>query len=294
MDRFMVAGHALEVSFSERGDWEGAFAVEVIEKAMADREDGQRGFLITGEEVFLEKYTIAGEDELPEFFDRLRVLVSQRGRDHELSGQVDQLEDLAYQWTVEAAEPEIAARREMNTHPETLKDVAVLLQSGTGKGLIDEIREAFDAFVDTEVSFATARYVDARRTNERATLIVIVLLVVAIGLGSGIALATSRAIARPLARLVKGADAVGSRDLTTRVEVTSSDELGELARAFNQMVSRLEEAAAKRHQLESQLLRAQKLESIGQLAAGIAHEINTPTSTLGTIPSSYATTSQTS
>ena len=60
MDRFMAVGHALEVSFSERSDWEGAFAVEVIEKVMADREDGQRGFLITGEEEFLDKYN-AGE-----------------------------------------------------------------------------------------------------------------------------------------------------------------------------------------------------------------------------------------
>ena len=33
MDRFMALGHEVEVAFSERADWEGAFAVEVIEKA---------------------------------------------------------------------------------------------------------------------------------------------------------------------------------------------------------------------------------------------------------------------
>ena len=169
----------------------------------------------------------------------------------------------------------------MNAHPETLKDVAALLRSGTGKDVIDEIRVAFEGFVKTEVAFATARYFDARQTNERATLIIIVLLIAAIGLGSGIAVVTSRAITRPLAKLVRGANAVGSRDLTTRVDVTSSDELGDLSKAFNQMVSRLEEAATKRHQLESQLLHAQKLESIGQLAAGIAHEVNTPTQHVG-------------
>ena len=91
MDEFMTVGHDLEISFSERGDWEGAFAVEIIEKSMADREDGQRGFLITGQEEFLEKYVAGEQNELPEFFARLRALISRRGREMELSERVDRL-----------------------------------------------------------------------------------------------------------------------------------------------------------------------------------------------------------
>jgi len=41
------------------------------------------------------------------------------------------------------------------------------------------------------------------------------------------------------------------------------------------------EDISERHQLRVQLLQAQKLESVGQLAAGIAHEINTPTQYIG-------------
>ena len=47
------------------------------------------------------------------------------------------------------------------------------------------------------------------------------------------------------------------------------------------MVDNLNETSTKRSQLELQLLHAQKLESIGQLAAGIAHEINTPIQYVG-------------
>ena len=89
MDRFMALGHVLDTSFSEREDWEGAYVVELVEKSMADKEDGQRGFLITGREDFLDKYHAVEQTTLPQHFGRLRALVSQRGRDAELSGQVE-------------------------------------------------------------------------------------------------------------------------------------------------------------------------------------------------------------
>ena len=148
IDRFMALGHELEVGFSSQGDWEGAFAVEIIEKCMADREDAQRGFLITGKEEFLEKYTAGEQKKLPQYFARLRAIVFQMGLADELSSRVDQLEQLTHEWTKEAAEPQIAARREMNQHPETLKDVAALLEAGTGKALTDQIGQGFDRFIE--------------------------------------------------------------------------------------------------------------------------------------------------
>jgi CHASE3 domain sensor protein len=167
MDRIMTLGHEIEVAFSDERDWEGAFAVEVIEKCMADREDGQRGFLITGREEFLEKYTAGEQKKLPEWFGRLRALVSDRGRDDELSSKVDRLEQLTHEWTDKAAEPEISARRKMNKHPESLKDVAALLEAGTGKHLIDEIRSEFDAFIAIETRLAAERYGTAIETTTR-------------------------------------------------------------------------------------------------------------------------------
>ena len=164
MDRFMAVGHELEVSFSGRGDWEAAFAVEIIEKAMTDREAGQRDFLITGREEFLEKYAAGEQEKLPQFFTRLRALVSERGRDSELLGHVDEMEVLAARWTKEVAEPEIAARREMNAHPETLRDVAAVVQTGAGKALIDQIRLTLDRFVETEEAHAAEHYATATQT----------------------------------------------------------------------------------------------------------------------------------
>lgn len=64
--------------------------------------------------------------------------------------------------------------------------------------------------------------------------------------------------------------AEGNAGLTEDLKVRTSDEIGDLAMWFNKFLQ-----SARENQAEQ--LRAQKLEAIGQLAAGVAHEINTPT-----------------
>lgn len=76
-------------------------------------------------------------------------------------------------------------------------------------------------------------------------------------------------ITRPLMSLVKGAEEIGKGKLDYRIKVRSKDEIGILAGAFNSMVKSLEES-------QRQLIQSEKLASLGQLAAGIAHEINNP------------------
>lgn len=253
MDRIMALGHEIEVAFSDEQDWKGAFAVEVIEKCMADREDGQRGFLITGNEEFLEKYVAGEQKRLPERFGRLRAIVSERGRDDELSKKVDRLEQLTHEWTEKAAEPEIAARREMNKHPESLKDVAALLEAGTGKRLMDEIRRNFDAFIETETELAAKRYGTAIETTNWTRKVTMGILIFAICVGAFVVKILGQAIARPLVELARGTEAIGSGDLDMQVKIRSSDEIGILARAFNSMSLNLKRLDSMRQQAESSL-----------------------------------------
>jgi phosphate/phosphite/phosphonate ABC transporter binding protein len=63
--------------------------------------------------------------------------------------------------------------------------------------------------------------------------------------------------------------------------VQPTGEVGRFVSIVRDISQRLQEIQEK-EKLQSQLLHAQKLESVGQLAAGIAHEINTPTQYIGT------------
>jgi signal transduction histidine kinase len=98
-----------------------------------------------------------------------------------------------------------------------------------------------------------------------------------------------RRVTQPLRALSHSAEAVGKGDFSQKVEVTTSDECGELAAVFNQMTENLKRS---REQLEStvetlkttqaQLIQSEKLSGIGEFVAGVAHELNNPlTSVMG-------------
>ena len=69
-------------------------------------------------------------------------------------------------------------------------------------------------------------------------------------------------------------------DFTHRIEVNSGDEMEDLAAAFNDMTQRLRDLyrdlARQVNERSRQLVRSERLASVGFLAAGVAHEINNP------------------
>jgi len=85
----------------------------------------------------------------------------------------------------------------------------------------------------------------------------------------------NRLILGPVERLVAAADAVAAGDLNARAPEAETRDFATLAERLNRMTDYLLDA-------QSQLVRSEKLASIGRLAAGIAHEVGNPLGAVGT------------
>jgi signal transduction histidine kinase len=113
-------------------------------------------------------------------------------------------------------------------------------------------------------------------TNRLVLFAWISLLGIVIGMLTGLLL--SRLVVRPLAYLRNGVMQLAGQNFHASVPITSHDELGDLAKAFNAMAARLREARDE----QTQRFQKDKLAAMGEMSAALAHEIRNPIGIINT------------
>jgi signal transduction histidine kinase len=249
-----------EASDETRDVREELIAADQLEKLVIDLETGVRGFVITGEERFLDPWNEA-RDAFPRQGRRLERLVAD---DPEQLRRVRRIIQDSRSYIREYATPVVddARRGEPSS-----RSVAVTEE---GRRRVDRLRAEFDRLTGTERARITAREESADASARRAVAASVA------GIGGSILLILiftgylTRVIVQPIRRASAMAGRLAGGDAKARMPETGVAEIGTLERSFNTMATSL---AASRDEL-TRLVEEQA--ALRRVATLVAQTVSAP------------------
>lgn len=206
-----------------------------LEKLLVDLETGPRGFIITGEEKFLEPWQDA-QNLIPGQISELERLVADNPGQ---LGTVRQIDSAIAGYLKEYSIPLVTLARQ---EPAAARSAPV---TEDGKNRVDALRTWFDQFVAAETAQEQQRQSRAAAADRRATA------ASALGLAGSVLLILvfagylTVAIARPVRRAAGMATRISGGDLNARLPEQGPGEIGTLQRSFNTMARSLRQGRAE-------------------------------------------------
>jgi signal transduction histidine kinase len=174
---------------------------------------------------------------------------------------------------LEAAIEQFAGPQIASTSKPLARDEAVFNQHQLLLKAIDDLRNEVAKDMHERIGQARSEFRQSMVITGVSTGVAILLVLTLVSLFSGW-------VFKPIRDLQAGVRRVTEGDFGRPIELKSGDELEDLAVAFNGMMARLDQVYRDlEHQVDErsrQLVRSERMVSVGFLAAGVAHEINNP------------------
>lgn len=221
--------------------------LESLLSAVKDAETGQRGFIITGEDRYLEPYRNA-QSEIEDNRKATRTLTSDNAAQQK---RMDQLDTLLTTRLTELQEV-ITVRKSQGFDP-----ALQIVISDRGKKTMDDLRKLVGEMEAEEESLLTSRTADAEASTKMAESSIIFGTLAAFVILGIAGLVLTRNIAGPLQDLTTLANRITVGDLSVKVATSErADEVGQLTNAFNRMSQSLRTMAGVAEQIAAGDLRA--------------------------------------
>ncbi len=180
-----------------------------IEAAGSDMETGMRGYLLAGQEGFLDPYN-AGNTKFSGLVASLKGTVSDNPAQVALLGEI---ETTISQWQSNVTEPTIELRRQIGD-AETMNDMAALVGEARGKAYFDKFREQIKTFRDRELKLMGERQAEAEETATRANFTIIAGVSLTIFISLVVALFTATSIIKKFKEIFGGLKSFSAHELT--------------------------------------------------------------------------------
>ena len=204
--------------------------IEETFSSLTDTEVAQRGFLLTGEERYLEPYQPA-LGKIDKSLQQVRRLTMDNPRQQQ---RLDTLESLIKKRLAVATEA-IEARRASH-----LEEAVQLFKLGRGKVLMEEINKTISEIRSDEETLLEQRVETMQNEVRNAKWTIVLGTLTALVLAALAGFIITRNISGPLQQLTGVAERITAGDLSIKLAVdTRSDEVGVLARAFDRMADDL-------------------------------------------------------
>jgi two-component system NtrC family sensor kinase len=281
--RALSATEVIPIEILEQVGLEHQARIELIDTPLAasepyDRREGTAGLALTSVTPIIEDDSVTGAVLVAYLFNNDFTLVDRIREVARIDTVTVFFGDLRVSTNVMTTEGKRAVGTRIS---QDVFDV-VLNQGRDYVGRAYVVNEWFitryEPLYDFQGDVVGSLYVGAREAGFQALLNSVnigvgAIALVAIIVAGVVAIPLARYITRPVADLVQANRGLMNGDMSVRVEVEGKSELAELGRSFNLMAEKIQNT-------QNELLRKETLASIGQLAAGVAHELNNP---LGTI-----------